>query len=106
MKLLIVLFLSILLNAKNQSFSQSKKMLRQIYQGHQSTIYCDCKYNYKNKNNMIDKDSCGYIPRNKYTKKGKLNQRANRIGWEHLIEALFSFKNIDIFNMPILHTLG
>jgi len=60
-------------------------MLRDIYKGHQTTIYCDCKYNYKDKKNMIDKKSCGYIPRNKYTKKGKVNQRANRIEWEHLI---------------------
>ena len=36
---------------------------------------------------MIDKKSCGYTPRNKYTKKGKLNIRANRIEWEHLIPA-------------------
>jgi len=36
---------------------------------------------------MIDKSSCGYVPRNKYTKKGKVNQRAKRIEWEHLIPA-------------------
>jgi len=36
---------------------------------------------------MIDKASCGYIPRNKLTKKGKVNERANRIEWEHLIPA-------------------
>jgi len=36
---------------------------------------------------MIDKKSCGYIPRNKYTKKGKLNIRVNRIEWEHVIPA-------------------
>jgi len=36
---------------------------------------------------MIDKKSCGYIPRNKFTKKGKINERANRIEWEHIIPA-------------------
>ncbi|WP_373072754.1 endonuclease [Sulfurimonas sp.] len=86
-KLLLLALLSTLLLAQNESFSKSKKMLRQIYQGHQTTIYCDCKYNYKNKKNMIDKESCGYIPRNIRTKKGKINQRANRIEWEHLIPA-------------------
>ncbi len=36
---------------------------------------------------MINKRSCGYTPRNTYTKKGKVNVRANRIEWEHLIPA-------------------
>jgi len=81
--LLLILLIANTLFATNESFSHSKKELRKIYRDHQRTIYCDCKYNYKNKKNMIDKRSCGYIPRNKYTKKGKLNIRANRIEWEH-----------------------
>lgn len=36
---------------------------------------------------MIDKASCGYIPRKVHTKKGKVNIRAKRIEWEHLIPA-------------------
>lgn len=36
---------------------------------------------------MIDRDSCGYEPRRPFTKKGKVNQRAKRIEWEHLIPA-------------------
>lgn len=36
---------------------------------------------------MIDRKSCGYKPRNERTKKGKVNQRAKRIEWEHLIPA-------------------
>ncbi|QOY54014.1 endonuclease [Candidatus Sulfurimonas marisnigri] len=88
MKLLLsLLLLSTLLFSANESFSKSKKELRKIYQGHQTTIYCDCKYNYKDKKNMIVRDSCGYIPRNERTKKGKVNQRAKRIEWEHLIPA-------------------
>jgi len=85
--LLGILLLSTLLFSSNQSFSKSKKELRTIYQGHQTTIYCDCKYNYKDKKNMIDRKSCGYIPRNERTKKGNVNQRARRIEWEHLIPA-------------------
>jgi len=87
LKLLLLTFLATLLLATNQSFSKSKKQLRQIYKSHQTTIYCGCKYNYKDKKNMIDRESCGYIPRNERTKKGKVNQRARRIEWEHLIPA-------------------
>ena len=36
---------------------------------------------------MIDRKSCGYIPRNEITKKGKKNVRAGRIEWEHVIPA-------------------
>ncbi len=88
MKLLLSLvLLTTLLFSANGSFSKSKKQLRKIYQGHQTTIYCDCNYNYKDKKNMIVRKSCGYKPRNEYTKKGKVNQRARRIEWEHLIPA-------------------
>jgi len=86
LKIFFFLFLSTIIFA-GTSFSQSKKELRKIYRDHQTTIYCDCKYNYKNKKNMIDRRSCGYIPRNEYTKKGKINIRARRIEWEHIIPA-------------------
>lgn len=86
-KIYMLILLSTLLFSANESFSKSKKELRKIYRDHQTTIYCDCKYNYKDKNNMIDKESCGYIPRIKITSKGKINQRANRIEWEHIIPA-------------------
>ncbi|MCK9490734.1 MAG: endonuclease [Sulfurimonas sp.] len=84
--LLLVLLTTLLLSA-NESFSKSKKELRKIHSDHQVTIYCGCKYNYSDKSNMIDRASCGYIPRNEYTKKGKANIRAKRIEWEHLIPA-------------------
>lgn len=88
MKLLLsIILLSTLLFSANTSFSKSKKELRKIYQGHQTTIYCDCKYNYKDMKNMIDRKSCGYVPRNERTKKGKVNDRARRIEWEHQIPA-------------------
>ena len=88
MKLLLsIILLTTILFSANESFSKSKKELRKIYRDHQTSIYCECKYNYKDKKNMIDKKSCGYIPRNIRTKKGNVNQRANRIEWEHLIPA-------------------
>ncbi|MCK9491607.1 MAG: endonuclease [Sulfurimonas sp.] len=91
-KKLVLVFIFLLfgvsgLVAQNESFSKSKKELRKIYKDKQVTIYCECKYNYKDKNNMIDRKSCGYTPRNEYTKKGNKNQRARRIEWEHLIPA-------------------
>lgn len=84
---IIFLFLAFSLFAQNESFSKSKEELRKIHRDHQITFYCGCKYNYTNKDNMIDRASCGYVPRNEYTKKGKKNERARRIEWEHIIPA-------------------
>ena len=36
---------------------------------------------------MINRKSCGYKPRNERTKKGKVNKRARRIEWEHIMPA-------------------
>lgn len=82
-----LLCLTFTLLAQNESFFKSKKELRKIHRDHQVTFYCGCKYNYSNKANMIDRDSCGYVPRNEYTKSGKKNERARRIEWEHVIPA-------------------
>ena len=70
-----------------ESFSESKKLLKEIYKDNQTTFYCGCKYNPLDKDNMIDRNSCGYVPRNELTKKGKENERANRIEWEHIMPA-------------------
>ena len=32
-------------------------------------------------------ENCGYAPRNEFTKKGKVNKRAQRIEWEHVVPA-------------------
>lgn len=82
--LLITLFFTTIFA---ESFSESKKLLKEIYKDHQTTFYCGCKYNPLDKDNMIDRNSCGYIPRNELTKKGKENERANRIEWEHIMPA-------------------
>lgn len=71
----------------NESFSKSKKQLRMIYQDHQTTFYCGCKYDYQDKNNMIDNASCGYTPRLSHYKSGKPNTRSKRIEWEHVVPA-------------------
>ena len=49
-----------------ESFNQSKKLLKEIYKDHQTTFYCACKYNPLDKDNMIDRNSCGYVPRNEF----------------------------------------
>lgn len=73
--------------AQNESFSQSKKDLERIYADHAITFYCGCKYDKRKKGNMIDRSSCGYVPRNPITKSGKVNPRTTRIEWEHVVPA-------------------
>lgn len=72
---------------QNESFSQSKKDLERIYADHAITFYCGCKYDKRKKGNMIDRSSCGYVPRNPTTKAGKVNPRTTRIEWEHVVPA-------------------
>ena len=70
------------------SYQYSKRILKKIYVNNQKTFYSNCEYSYKKKNkNMINNKQCGYIPKNKFTKKGKLNKRARRIEWEHIVPA-------------------
>lgn len=69
------------------SFAQSKKILQEIYTNNQVTFYCGCAYTYENQGNMIERNSCGYVPRNPHTKKGDINERARRIEWEHVMPA-------------------
>lgn len=85
--LLLLLTLGLSANSTISSFSKAKKELKKVYKGHQVTFYANCKYNYKDKKNMIIRKSCGYEPRNEYTKKGNINKRARRIEWEHVIPA-------------------
>lgn len=83
----LFLCLTFSLFAQNESFSKSKKILFKIHANHPYTFYCGCKYDHKNKENMIDRSSCGYLPRNELTKKGKLNMSTRHMGWEHIVPA-------------------
>lgn len=58
------------------NFSQAKKVLPRIYQNHNTTLYCGCKYTGK----TVDLKSCGYKPH-------KDLKRASRIEWEHIVPA-------------------
>ncbi len=69
------------------SFSKAKRLAAQIYEGHEVTVYCGCRYIYQGKKLVPDPTSCGYEPRIPITRKGKPNARAVRIEWEHVMPA-------------------
>ncbi len=84
---IMIVITSVSYAGQNESFSKSKKQLRKIYLNNQTTFYCVCSYNFKNKKDMIDATSCGYKPRLPYFKSGKPNIRSKRIEWEHVVPA-------------------
>jgi deoxyribonuclease-1 len=59
-----------------KNFQVAKKILPKIYQGHEETIYCGCRYYGKE----VNLNSCGYIPKRK-------TDRAKRLEWEHVVPA-------------------
>ncbi|TMS92349.1 deoxyribonuclease I [Pseudoalteromonas sp. S201] len=80
------------------SFSSAKKRAEKyIYHDQDKTFYCRCDYVFDDtadfdgdgniKESMIKPMSCGYTPRNPLTKKGRPNERASRIEWEHIVPA-------------------
>ena len=79
----IVFSLSILLsfpvfagNSTNDSFSQSKKYLKEVYADHRETIYCKAKFN---------TDNTIILPEGFETKSHQ--KRSKRIEWEHIVPA-------------------
>lgn len=74
------------------SFSGAKKkLLKKVYYDHQITFYCHNPYSIQNikgkEKALIIKDITKYSPRNEKTKKNKINIRAKRVEWEHIIPA-------------------
>jgi len=59
-----------------RTFSEAKKVARQIHLPESGEFYCGCLY----RGNEVDKESCGYIPR-------KNAGRGGRIEWEHVVPA-------------------
>ena len=45
-------------NTAIQSFNKAKKLMRQVFAGHERTLYCGCAY----RENTVDLQSCGYQP--------------------------------------------
>ncbi len=70
------------------SFSQSKNILKKLYKSDPKSFYCGCDIQWQTKKKLVPvANSCGYKPRNELTKKGKVNVRAKRIEWEHVVPA-------------------
>jgi deoxyribonuclease-1 len=70
------------------TFSQAKKKLKLIYKSQPESFYCGCNIKWQSKSKLIPSiETCGYEPRNEFTKKGNINKRAKRIEWEHVVPA-------------------
>jgi len=69
------------------SFSQAKRYLKKQVNEETKTLYCGCDITKQGKKLIPDTSACGYEPRNVLTRKGKINQRAKRIEWEHIVSA-------------------
>jgi deoxyribonuclease-1 len=63
-------------NTTIQSFNKAKKLMRQVFAGHERTFYCDCAYD----GTTVDVQSCGYQPK-------KPSKRARQLEWEHVVPA-------------------
>lgn len=69
------------------SFSTAKKHLISQVTNETKTIYCDCAIQKNGKKLTPITDQCGYKPRLALTRSGKVNERAKRIEWEHIVPA-------------------
>ncbi|PAF50225.1 deoxyribonuclease [Helicobacter sp. 13S00401-1] len=76
------------------NFAEAKRELTKYYaslpKDKEIDFYCQVPFHavYKGKRVSLELlPSSNYTPRNKYTKKGKLNLRARRIEWEHIMPA-------------------
>jgi deoxyribonuclease-1 len=86
--LLLLLVLALPSSANNfSSFYQAKKYLSQKVNNNTRTLYCNCSIKKLGKKLVPDAASCGYSPRLPYTRSGKVNKRAQRIEWEHIVSA-------------------
>jgi deoxyribonuclease-1 len=70
-----------------QYFSSAKKHLISQVTDKTKTIYCDCSIKKEGKKLTPITNECGYKPRLELTRSGKVNTRAKRIEWEHIVPA-------------------
>ncbi|TMO02031.1 endonuclease [Pseudoalteromonas sp. S558] len=68
-------------------FSTAKKHLIKTLPKDAKSIYCGCDIKKQGKKLVPDPTNCGYVPRNTLTRSGKVNVRALRIEWEHIVPA-------------------
>ena len=67
------------------SFSSAKKHLISQVTDKTKTIYCGCSIKKEGKKLTPITNECGYKPRLELTRSGKINVRAKRIEWEHIV---------------------
>jgi deoxyribonuclease-1 len=63
-------------NTTIDSFNHAKKLLTQVFAGHETEFYCGCTY----AGSEMNLASCGYQPK-------KDPDRAKRLEWEHVVPA-------------------
>lgn len=68
-------------------FSTAKRHLIKTLPNNAKSLYCGCDIKKQGKKLVPDPTDCGYVPRNTFTRSGKVNQRALRIEWEHIVPA-------------------
>jgi deoxyribonuclease I len=61
-------------NTTIDSFNHAKKLMAQVFAGHETTFYCECAYT----ENEVDLASCDYLLK-------KDPDRAKRLEWEHVV---------------------
>lgn len=91
MKISIILFI-VVLSVNASSFSKSKKiLLKHIYLDNMKTFYCSNPYEIKyikgKQKTLIIQNKQYYSPRKLFYKSGKINTRAQRVEWEHIMPA-------------------
>jgi deoxyribonuclease-1 len=59
-------------------FSTAKKHLIKTLPHNAKSLYCGCDIKKQGKKLVPDPTGCGYVPRNTFTRSGKVNQRALR----------------------------
>lgn len=91
LKTIIFIIITSNLLIGNSFSSSKKKLLKEVYYDHQITFYCQNPYEIKRvkgkEKTLIIADDSKYTSRNEFTKKGKVNIRAKRVEWEHVIPA-------------------
>ena len=68
-------------------FSTAKRHLIKTLPENAKSLYCGCDIKKQGKKLIPDPSNCGYIPRKTLTSSGKVNVRALRIEWEHIVPA-------------------
>ena len=68
-------------------FSTAKRHLIKTLPNNAKSLYCGCDIKKQGKKLVPDPTGCGYVPRNTFIRSGKVNQRALRIEWEHIVPA-------------------